>query len=317
VRPKAQGRFKTKDNKFIPKGIYTAMVTPFTESRELDKAGVRRLVEWQIKGGIHGVVVTAGCGEFVNLTDTERKQVLDIALETAAGRVPVVAGILAASTGHALDLAKNTEKAGASAALVLTPYYVNPSAEGIYKHFAAIADKTSIPIILYNNPGRTKIDLDLELLSRLADIPTVVGLKECQRDIGWVIERVHHVGDRIAILAGDDDMTVPMYFFGGQGDIAVTTQIGGPEPVVEMWDALEQNNIQRAMDIHFNFAVPILWTIFRQNHPAPIKKLMAMTGHSAGPARLPLEPPSDAVAAQMKEVADKALAWYAASKKKK
>jgi len=307
--------FKAKGERFIPRGMITAMVTPFDAQGELDEQAIKRLVEWQIKSGIHGIMVTGGCGEFVNLTDDERKRTLDVALEVAAGRIPVIAGILTASTRHALELAKNAESAGASAALVLTPYYVNPSTDGVYKHFATIADKTSIPIILYNNPGRTKIDLDIKLLDRLADIPAVVGLKECQRDIGLVIERVHAVGDRIAVLAGDDDMTVPMYFFGGQGDIAITTQIA-PEPPLEMWTALERNDFSRAIEIHFNFVSPVLNAVLIQNHPAPIKQMMGLTGHPAGPPRLPLEPPSANVVTQMKNIIDKAMHYYFGSGKR-
>lgn len=300
---------KAKGNRFIPRGMMTAMVTPFTAQQEVDEAVIKRLVNWQIEGGIHGIVVTAGCGEFGNLTDDERKRVLEVALETAAGRIPIVAGILAASTTHALQLAKNAEAAGAAAGLVITPYYINPSEEGVYKHFATIADKTSLPIILYNNPGRTKIDMGVKLLDRLADIPSVVGIKECARDIYFVIEKVNAVGDRIAYLAGDDDMVVQMYFFGGQGDIVVNTQIA-PEPAVEMWAALEKNDFARAIDIHFNFASPVMWAILMANHPAPIKHMMGVYGHPAGPARLPLEPPSPDVAAQMKKKIDKAIEWY-------
>lgn len=300
---------KAKGNRFIPRGMNTAMVTPFNAQEEIDEPAIKRLVDWQIESGINGIVVTAGCGEFINLTDDERKRVLEVALEAAAGRVPVIAGILASTTRHALNLAKNAESAGASAALVLTPYYINPSADGIYKHFAAIADKTSIPIILYNNPGRTKIDMDVKLLDRLADIPSVVGIKECARDIYFVVEKINAVGNRIAYLAGDDDMPVQMYFFGGQGDIIITTQIA-PEPAVEMWAALEKNDFARAIDINFNFVSPVMWAILGPNHPAPIKYMMGVYGHPAGSSRLPLEPPSQDAVAQMKKTINKAMEWY-------
>lgn len=310
MKPKVKGKsFKGKEGRYVPKGMNTALVTPFNSQEEVDELAIKRLVDWQIESGINGIVVTAGCGEFINLSDDERKRVLDVALEAVAGRVPVIAGILSSSTRHALELAKNAESAGASAVLVLPPYYIGPSAEGVYKHFATIADKTSIPIILYNNPGRTKIDLDVKLLDRLADIPSVVGIKECARDIYFVVEKINVVGDRIAYLAGDDDMVVQMYFFGGQGDIVVNTQIA-PEPAVEMWAALERNDFARAIDIHFNFASPVMWAILGLNHPAPIKYMMGVYGHPAGPARLPLEPPSPDAVAQMKKTIDKAMQWY-------
>ena len=303
-----------KGNRFIPRGMITALVTPFDSQEGIDEPAIKRLIEWQIKSGINGIVVTAGCGEFVNLTDNERKRVLEVALETVAGRVPVIAGILSSSTRHALELTKNAESAGASAALILPPYYIGPSTEGVYKHFDTIADKTSIPIILYNNPGRTKIDLDIKLLDRLADIPSVVGIKECARDIYFVVEKINAVGDRIAYLAGDDDMTVQMYFYGGQGDIVISTQIA-PEPAVEMWAALERNDFARAIDIHFNFISLVMWAVLGPNHPAPIKHMMSVYGHPAGPARLPLEPPTQNAVAQMKSTIDKAMQWYFSSNK--
>lgn len=307
---------KAKGNRFIPRGMNTAMVTPFNAQEEIDEPAIKRLIDWQIESGINGIVVTAGCGEFINLTDDERKRVLEVALEAAAGRVPVIAGILSSTTQHALALAKNAESAGAAAALILTPYYIGPSPDGVYKHFATIADKSSIPIILYNNPGRTKIDMDVNLLDRLADIPSVVGIKECARDIYFVAEKINAVGDRIAYLAGDDDMPVQMYFFGGQGDIIITTQIA-PEPAVEMWATLEKNDFARAIDINFNFVSPVMWAILGANHPAPIKYMMGVYGHPAGPARLPLEPPSSDAVAQMKKKIDKAMEWYFGSRKGK
>jgi 4-hydroxy-tetrahydrodipicolinate synthase len=306
----------SKSARYVPEGIITAIVTPFNSEGELDESGMRRLVNWQIEGGIHGVVTTAGCGEFVNLNDDERKRALRVALEAADGRVPIIAGVLAATTRHAAELAKYAETAGASAVLVSTPYYINPSTEGVYQHYAVIAEKTTIPIILYNNPPRTKIDLDVSILDRLADIPTVVGLKECQRDMGLVAERIHVVGDRIAVLSGDDDITVPMYFLGGQGDIALTAQLA-PEPFIEMWDALESNDWSRAFDITFNFLMPVFWSILLQNHPAPLKKAMELVGHPAGPAREPLQPPSPEVVSRMQQVIDQAKRWYSNSSKQK
>ena len=302
----------SKSARYIPEGIITALVTPFNSEGELDESGIRRLVNWQIEGGIHGVVITAGCGEFVNLNDNERKRALRVALEAADGRVPIIAGVLAATTRHAVELAKYAETAGASAVLVSTPYYINPSTEGIYQHYAVIAEKTTIPIILYNNPPRTKFDLDVSILDRLADIPTVVGLKECQRDMGFVAERIHVVGDRIPVLSGDDDITVPMYLLGGQGDIAITAQLA-PEPFIEMWDALESNDWSRAFDIHFNFLRPLFWSIMLQNHPAPLKKAMELVGHPAGPAREPLQPPPPEIVSRMQQAIDQAKGWYSNS----
>lgn len=298
---KQQIMFTGKRVKYVPYGIITAMVTPFDSQEELDEPVLRQLVEWQIKAGVHGLMVTGGCGEFVNLSDDERKRILRVALEAADARVPVIAGVLASSTRHAVEVTRYAESAGAAAVLVLTPYYINPSEDGVYRHFATIAEKTSIPIILYNNPGRTKMDMSLEILDRLVNIPNVVGLKECQRDIGLVADRIHAVGDRIAVLAGDDDLLLPIYPLGGRGSVGVTPLIA-PEKIVEMWDALEQGNSSRAAEIHFSIVVPVLKVISLQNHPAPLKRAMALAGQPVGPGRTPLAPPSVEAEARMREV---------------
>jgi 4-hydroxy-tetrahydrodipicolinate synthase len=279
-----------KQGIYVPEGMITAMVTPFDGAGELDEKALRKLAEWQIDSGVDGLMVPGGCGEFVNLNDAERLKAVEIAVSQSAGRVPVVGGVLATNTRHATDLCQRYEGAGASAALVLTPYYVNPSPDGVYRHFATIAEKTPLPILLYNNPGRTKLDMEADLLNRLADIPTVVGIKECQRDIGLVIERMHTVGDRISYLAGDDDLTIPMYPFGCRGDVGITNLIA-PEPQVELWAALNRGDWATAVDIHINFIMPIFSAVLTKNHPAPMKRMMTLAGHSMGDARLPLVAP--------------------------
>jgi len=291
---------KGKKEVFVPQGMLTALVTPFGPSGELDEPTLRKLVEWQISAGMDGLMIPGGCGEFVNMNDEERIRAVEVTVDAAAGRVPVIAGVLATNTGHALQMTQQAESAGAAAALVLTPYYVNPSDEGIYKHYAAIAERTSLPIVLYNNPGRTKIDMGVKLLDRLADIPTVVAIKECQRDIGVVSERIHAVGDRISYLAGDDDLTVPMFFFGGRGDVGITNLIA-PEPQVELWASLNAGDWAKAVDIHLNFILPIFSAVLTKNHPAPIKRMMALAGHPVGDARLPLVPPTAEQEAKIKE----------------
>jgi len=282
---------KGKKGVFVPQGMITAMVTPFGPDGKLDEATLRGLVEWQIGAGMDGLMIPGGCGEFVNMNDEERIRAVQVTVEAAAGRVPVIAGVLAATTQHALDLTQRAESVGASAALVLTPYYINPSDEGLYRHFATIAEATPLPIVLYNNPGRTKIDMGVELLDRLADIPTVVGIKECQRDIGLLSERIRVVRDRMSYLAGDDDLTIPMFLFGGRGDVGIT-QLIAPKPQVDLWSALKAGDWAKAVDIHLNFILPIFGAVLTKNHPAPIKRMMALAGHPVGDGRLPLMPPT-------------------------
>jgi 4-hydroxy-tetrahydrodipicolinate synthase len=291
---------KGKEGVFVPQGMLTALVTPFGPDGEVDEPTLKELVEWQIGAGMDGLMIPGGCGEFVNMNDDERIRVVEATVKAAAGRVPVIAGVLATNTQHALELTQQAEAVGAAAALVLTPYYVNPSDEGIYRHFATIAERTSLPIVLYNNPGRTKIDMGVDLLDRLADIPTVVGIKECQRDIGLLSERIHAVRDRMSYLAGDDDLTIPMYLFGGRGDVGIT-QLIAPKPQVDLWAALKAGDWAKAVDIHLNFILPIFAAVLTKNHPAPIKRMMALAGHPVGEARLPLVSPTAEQEAKIKD----------------
>ena len=194
---------------FTPKGIYTAIVTPFTEADEFDEPTFRRLIDFQIGAGVTGLLVIGGSGEFVSLTPSERQRAIDVAIDQAADRIPIIVGALAPGTREVQETVRYAANAGASAVLVLPSYYIKTSAAGIHEHFARVADTASIPIVAYNNTGRTGITLDVSILERLARIPSIVALKECERDLAVVSAKIKAVGDRIAILSGDDDLRIP------------------------------------------------------------------------------------------------------------
>ena len=194
---------------YTPNGINTALVTPFTSADAFDEAAFRKLIEFQIGAGISGLLVIGGSGEFVSLTPAERQRVVEVAIDQTAKRIPILVGALAPGTREVQATVRHAAKAGADAVLVLPTYYIKASADGVCEHFARVADTASIPIVAYNNTGRTGITLDVGILERLARIPSIVALKECERDLAVVSAKIKAVGDRIAILSGDDDLGFP------------------------------------------------------------------------------------------------------------
>jgi 4-hydroxy-tetrahydrodipicolinate synthase len=176
--------------KYTPNGIYTAIVTPFTSADAFDEAAFRKLIEFQIGAGISGLLVIGGSGEFVSLTPAERQRVVEVAIDQTAKRIPILVGALAPGTREVQATVRHAAKAGADAVLVLPTYYIKASADGVCEHFARVADTASIPIVAYNNTGRTGITLDVSILERLARIPAIVALKECERDLAVVSAKI-------------------------------------------------------------------------------------------------------------------------------
>src|SRR5258708_14145720 len=210
---------------FTPKGIYTAIVTPLTAVDDFDEPAFRRLIDFQVDEGAAGVLVVGGSGEFVRLTPAERERVIDVAIDQVAHRIPMIVGALAPGTREVQDTVRYAAKAGADAVLVLPSYYIKASPAGIFEHFARVADAAAIPIVAYNNTGRTGITLDVSLLERLATIPSIVALKECERDLAVISAKISPVGERIAILSGDDDLGFPTFLLGSPGGIFMTANL--------------------------------------------------------------------------------------------
>jgi 4-hydroxy-tetrahydrodipicolinate synthase len=272
---------------FTPKGIYTAIVTPFTEADEFDEPTFRRLIDFQIGARVTGLLVIGGSGEFVSLTPSERQRAIDVAIDQAADRIPIIVGALAPGTREVQETVRYAANAGASAVLVLPSYYIKTSAAGIHEHFARVADTASIPIVAYNNTGRTGITLDVSILERLARIPSIVALKECERDLAVVSAKIKAVGDRIAILSGDDDLGFPTFLLGSPGGIFMSANLI-PAFHRQLFEASVNGRTASARKAHFAL-LPLIEALYTANHPGPLKDAMVFVGHPVGPARVPLQ----------------------------
>ena len=264
-----------------------AIVTPFNEKDELDEQVFRRLIDFQISSGAAGLLVIGGSGEYVSLTPSERQRAIDVAIDQVANRVPVVVGALAPGTKEVQDTVRHAARAGASAVLVLPAYYIKPSAAGIHEHFSRVADAAPIPIVAYNNAGRTGITLDVSILESLTSIPSIVALKECERDLALVAAKINAVGKRIAIMSGDDDLGFPTFLLGSPGGIFTTANLV-PAFHRKLFEATVSGELTRARRMHYAL-LPLIEALYTANHPAPLKEAMAFIGHPVGRARVPLQ----------------------------
>lgn len=277
---------------FVPAGIMTALVTPFREGHSLDLEALGKLVRFQVDSGIRTVVVTAGAGEYVSLEPAERTEVVRAAAAALEGKGLLVAGVLAADTGSAVSASVAAAEAGARAVLLLTPYYIAPSIDGLVDHFRAVARAVNLPIILYNNPGRTGINLELPALERLTGIPGVVAIKECDRDLGRVARKIDTFGDRLAFLSGDDDLYLPILSIGARGAIMASTNLIAPW-AVELFEATRRGDWAVAQELFLSRILRFVNLYRGPDHPGPLKQLMGLAGLSVGTARPPLHPLSE------------------------
>lgn len=272
---------------FTPNGIYTAIVTPLTADDEFDAAAFRKLIDFQIASGAAGLLVIGGSGEFVSLTPSERQKIIDVSIEQTANRIPIIVGALAPGTREVQDTVRYAAKAGADAVLVLPSYYIKASAEGILEHFKRVADVCSVPIVAYNNVSRTGLDLNVAILEKLATIPSIVALKECERDLAVIAHKIRAVGDRIAIMSGDDDLGFPTFLLGSPGGIFTTANLV-PALHRKLFDASIGGDIAAAKALHYAL-LPLVEAVYTANHPGPLKDAMAFIGHPVGVARAPLQ----------------------------
>jgi len=273
-------------------GVGTALITPFTKDGSVDEAAVRRLARRQIDGGVHFLVPCGTTGETPTLTDAEKRRVVELVVEEAAGRVPVLAGAGGYDTREVAHAAKEMEKAGASGLLSVTPYYNKPTPEGLFQHFSAVADATRLPIVLYNVPGRTGCNMDAATIARLATIPNVVGVKEASGNIQQMAEVLRAVPPDFLVLSGDDAITVPLMAIGGRGIISVASN-EIPAEMAEMVEAAEGGDYQRARTLHQRL-LPLLLGNFVESNPGPVKFAMAAMGLCELVYRLPMVPPRPA-----------------------
>ena len=278
-------------------GCLTALVTPFRD-REVDFDRLAALVDWQIEQGVDGIVAVGTTGESATLDVDEHVAVIAAAVKAARGRVPVIAGAGGNSTDEALELTRASEAAGANALLHVTPYYNRPSQEGLFRHFEAIAKSTRLPVILYNVPSRTACDLLTDTVVRLAEFDNVVAIKDATGLPSRAGELIAKLGDRMAVLSGDDATTFPLYALGARGVISVVSNVA-PRTMSDMWDAAVAGDWERARKRHYELRV-LSHLLFAEPSPAPTKAALALLGRCAVDVRLPLVAATPALVEQLR-----------------
>lgn len=267
------------------KGSIVALVTPFRNG-EFDEKAYGDLIEWHIAQGTHGIVPCGTTGEASTLSFEEHYRVIEVAVAAVNKRIPVIAGTGANATDEAIDLTKRAKELGADGALIVTPYYNKPTQEGLYRHYKAIAEAVDIPLVLYNVPGRTAVNLLPATVARLAEVRNVVGIKEATGDMKQASELIRLCGDRLAVVSGDDFTTLPMLCLGGRGAISVTANVS-PRDSAEMFNAWERGDIAKARELHYKLE-PVNAAMFIETNPIPVKTAVALMGRITGELRLPL-----------------------------
>ena len=281
-------------------GIIPAMLTPFTASGELDLDGLKKNVDFLIENGVSQIMCLGSTGEAATLTRQENIKVIEATVEASNGRVPVMAGTGATSTREVIERSKEAVSAGADSVMIVTPFYEIPNQEGLYKHYASIAEAVDVPICLYNIPPHTQVEIAPETLEKLADIDNIMALKDSSGNLSYFAEVLRRVGDKMAILTGGDDITLPCFALGCHGAILALANIA-PRMVVDLFQAVQQKEDRKALDIFFKL-LPISRAIsVAQNFPAPVKEAVTMLGRPAGPARSPIVPMNNAEKAEIKQ----------------
>jgi 4-hydroxy-tetrahydrodipicolinate synthase len=273
-------------------GVGTALVTPFAKDGSLDEAAVRRLARRQIDAGVHFLSPCGTTGEASTLSHDEKVRVVRLVVEEADGKVPVLAGAGGYDTRKVIALVSDLQAAGADGILSVTPYYTRPTPEGLYQHYRAIAESTSLPIVLYNVPGRTGVNLDVATVARLSGISNIAGVKEASGNVVQMCEIYAAVPDDFLLLSGDDPLTVAVMGIGGRGVISVASN-AAPAEMVQIVELAERGDYAAARRLHA-WLLPFCQVIFVESNPIPIKAAMAAMGLLDEHYRLPLVPPSPA-----------------------
>lgn len=285
-------------------GVSTALITPFRDG-QMDLPALERLVDWQIVEGIHGLVVAGSTGESLSLTEAERDELLQTALQAAGGRVPVIAGTGSSDTATAIRLTQSAEKLGASAALVVAPAYNKPTQEGLFQHFRAIHDASSLPIILYDVPGRTVVQLAVETVARLAALPRVIGIKDANDNLARPLRLRLATRPDFLLLGGEDQTVLAFLAQGGQGWISVTSNVA-PRLCVQLynaWGAMLAGQGDWAEVSRLNLALlPLSDALFLETNPAPTKHALSRMGLCQDELRLPMVSVSPPTAAALQQV---------------
>ncbi len=268
-------------------GALTAMVTPFDNDGKIDEEGLRENVKFQIKNGIHGLVPVGTTGECATLSYEEHNHVVEIVVDAAKGKVPVLAGTGSNSTWEAIMLTKHAKEVGADGALLVVPYYNKPTQAGLYQHYKRLAEEVDLPQVIYNIPSRTSVNMQPETMAKLAKLKNVVGVKEASGDLEQIARIIGLTrGENFIVISGDDSLTLEIMKRGGVGIISVTSNLV-PDKVVKMVNSFRSGNVETAQRINDELT-PLFKALFIETNPGPVKMAMNWMGMAAGGLRLPL-----------------------------
>ncbi|SEN42301.1 4-hydroxy-tetrahydrodipicolinate synthase [Paenisporosarcina quisquiliarum] len=268
--------------------ILTAMVTPFDHNEEIDFPATRNLINYLIANGTDGLVISGTTGESPTLTEVEKVKLFKFTVEVVNGRVPVIAGTGSYNTKASIDLTRQAADAGVDGIMLVVPYYSKPSQEGLYQHFQAIAAVTSLPIMLYNIPGRSAVNMSVETVVRLSDIPNIVAIKEAGGNLDTMTEIIQNTPENFSLYSGDDGLTIPVLSIGGAGVISVASHVIGNE-MQTMIEKFNSGNVKEAAKDHRSL-LPIMKALFAAPNPTPVKSALNLKGIPVGGVRLPMIP---------------------------
>lgn len=274
-------------------GLITALVTPFRDGK-LDEKGFRENLDFQIASGVDGVLVLGATGESSTLTDEEKQRLIALAVEKGSRKLHVMVGTGGNSTAATIAATERAKKMGADSALVVAPYYNRPTQKGLYEHFSAIAKAVDLPLLVYNVPGRTGVNIETMTLREIAQLPNVIGVKDASGSIDQMGDVLQHIASEhpdFAVFSGDDHHTFPLLALGGHGVISMLGNLA-PTPILALLKAMERGELALARQLHFRF-LPLFKAMFFETNPIPIKEAMNLCGRAAGPCRLPLTPLSE------------------------
>ncbi len=283
-------------------GVLPAIITPFQRnaSMDLDIEGLRSNISFLVEHGVHGIVPCGSTGESATLSFEEHEKVVEIAIDTVNGKVPVLAGTGSNNTAEAVRLTKAAKDAGADGVLVISPYYNKPNRSGLIKHYTKLAD-IDIPVIMYNVPGRTGQNLEPDLVAELAKHPNIIGIKEASGNmsqISLIIEKT--MDEDFTVISGDDNLTLPILGLGGGGVISVAANVD-PDRMVAMFAHFCEGDMEACLDLHYELS-PLFRAMFIDTNPIPVKKAVELLGMAAGPVRLPLDELDEGKTAKLREV---------------
>jgi len=282
------------------RGIIPAMVTPLDGYGEIDEDGVRELINYLIDSGVHGIFVCGSQGESYALSEDEKRRVIEIAVDEVNGRVPVYAGTGAATTKATIQLSRYAVDVGADAVTILTPYFIRPSQDELYMHYRRIAESVDSPVLMYNNPGRTDVNLEAETVKKLSEIDNVVGIKDSSGDLTLTAQYIMECPADFAVLAGRDSLILATLLYGGKGAVAATANVA-PRLVVGIYESFIDGDIEKARELQFKL-LPLRLAFSLGTFPVVVKEAMNLLGRPSGPARSPVSSLSEEKRVKLKSL---------------